>query len=175
MRLILITPSLIIQVKYKKIPPPHTQPQNKSPMRAWYISTGRRSLFSSPANKSIWHSFDLDFNGYMEEWGIWQCRFKSLFVNYASGGALVVFKMASLSLTVLCCDVWFWNMSLFWQGGCSICGYWVLGGYLYFNGKGSDKKLLLIFPHNLHPRRRPTDTPRYRLGQKKQVTRIINW
>ena len=35
----------------------------------------------------------------MEEWGIW--RFKSLFVNYASGGALVVFKMASsLSLTV---------------------------------------------------------------------------
>ena len=70
-------------------------------MRAWYISTGRRSLFSSPANKSIWHSFDLDFNGYMEEWGIWQCRFKSLFVNYASRGALVVFKMASsLSLTV---------------------------------------------------------------------------
>ena len=37
----------------------------------------------------------------MEEWGIWQCRFKSLFVNYASRGALVVFKMASsLSLTV---------------------------------------------------------------------------
>ena len=30
-----------------------------------------------------------------------QCRFKSLFVNYASRGALVVFKMASsLSLTV---------------------------------------------------------------------------
>ena len=25
---------------------------------------------------------------------------------------------------ILCCDVWFWKMSLFWQGDCSI-GYWV--------------------------------------------------